>query len=267
MKLNAMLALLGATLFVASANADALKIGVAPANYPWAWSADGENAQGYEIDVLKEVCETLNHQCTFTVQSWKTLFSSVRFGKFDIVAGGIAVNNTREKKLTLSVAHSFSPLTLITRKNNDSLKVTALNELGNSLKSSSDAQKRQAFQKMTQTIGVVRGENEMLLGELLPEAQIVNKETHAEVMKQLNEGNIDAYFTHESQARKLISDDKTLTLVPNLIINGKGVALAFRKGNDDLKQQIDGVINTLREEDKLSEYAEVWFDEFTKAAE
>lgn len=52
-----------------------------------------------------------------------------------------------------------------------------------------------------------------------------------------------------------------------MVINGKGVALAFKKGNDDLKQSIDDAINTLREQEKLKEYADVWFDEFTKAAE
>ena len=77
----------------------------------------------------------------------------------------------------------------------------------------------------------------------------------------LETGNIDAVYMSQISGNYIIQNqDKDFKTFDAIGIGeeSKGMVIAFKKGNTDLKDKVENALNELREEGKLKELSEKW---------
>lgn len=84
---------------------------------PFTEKTDGGQLKGIDVDMARNLAETIGVEAEFVDTSWKTLMDDY-LGKCDIAVGGISMNPERAEKVYFSVATQEDGKTPITRCEN-----------------------------------------------------------------------------------------------------------------------------------------------------
>ncbi|WP_202034121.1 transporter substrate-binding domain-containing protein [Rhizobium rhizogenes] len=104
------IALLSFTADIASAQElpKHITIAVEGAYPPWnLTTADGKLA-GYEVDVVKTVCERIKVECSLVPQEWNGMIPGLNAGKFDTISG-MGVTEERKKVVSFTKPYARTP--------------------------------------------------------------------------------------------------------------------------------------------------------------
>lgn len=93
----ASLSSLGAAVFLAAAGDEPLVIGTDESFPPYVMMQEGGGLEGFDIDVMTEICARTKHECRWETATFDELIPGVVSGRFDAVIGGIAVTPERRE--------------------------------------------------------------------------------------------------------------------------------------------------------------------------
>ena len=86
---------LGAVVTLAAGGEDHLAIGIEDAFPPYVMQDQTAGLQGFDIDLMTEVCTRAAYDCTWQVTTFDQLIPGVIDGRFDLVLGGMAITHER----------------------------------------------------------------------------------------------------------------------------------------------------------------------------
>ncbi|MFT3741289.1 MAG: lysine/arginine/ornithine ABC transporter substrate-binding protein [Gammaproteobacteria bacterium] len=69
---------------------------------PFEYVAPSGEIKGFDIELAKALCQTLNVQCTFTNQPWQSLIPSLKLGKFDALISAMGITAERQQQVDFS---------------------------------------------------------------------------------------------------------------------------------------------------------------------
>ena len=105
------------TLFLSiSANADKIKIGTEGAYPPWNSKDASGNLIGFEVDLAKELCAIMKHECTIVEQDWDGMIPALVMRKFDAIMAGMSITDERKKTITFSQGYADEVASLAVMK-------------------------------------------------------------------------------------------------------------------------------------------------------
>jgi polar amino acid transport system substrate-binding protein len=79
-----------------------LKIG-SDTTYPPLETVDGNGSiVGFDVDVMKAICEKINCVAEFTTTAWDGIFAALAAGEFDMVVSGVSITDERDKIVDFS---------------------------------------------------------------------------------------------------------------------------------------------------------------------
>jgi flagellin-like protein len=84
------------------------------------------NYQGFDVDVVKEIANTLDLDAQFVKTPFDTIFRSLAQGKFDMVASATTITAEREKEVDFSDPYFPADQSLMVKKGSD---ITTLDDL------------------------------------------------------------------------------------------------------------------------------------------
>ena len=89
-------------IFISSAQADSIRIGTEGAYPPWNSKDASGNLIGFEVDLAKELCSIMKHDCTIVEQDWDGMIPGLIMRKFDAIMAGMSITPERLKTINFS---------------------------------------------------------------------------------------------------------------------------------------------------------------------
>ena len=71
---------------ISTSNADKIRIGTEGAYPPWNSKDASGNLIGFEVELAKELCAIMKHECTIVEQDWDGMIPALLMRKFDAVS-------------------------------------------------------------------------------------------------------------------------------------------------------------------------------------
>ena len=99
-----------------SSNADQIKIGTEGAYPPWNSKDASGNLIGFEVDLAKELCAIMKHECTIVEQDWDGMIPALLMRKFDAIMAGMSITAERQKTITFSQGYADEVASLAVMK-------------------------------------------------------------------------------------------------------------------------------------------------------
>ena len=254
-------------IFFSSAQADSIRIGTEGAYPPWNSKDTSGNLIGFEVDLAKELCAIMEHECTIVEQDWDGMIPGLIMRKFDAIMAGMSITDERMKTINFSQGYADEVASLAVMKGSDLEGMDTPEGINLSL-GGSDV--KAALKTLTaalagKTIGVQTAtihQNFLESGDV-GSVKVRTYKTQDEVNLDLAAGRIDAALA----AAVAFSDyaeksGKDVVLVGPTFSGGafgNGVGVGIRKDDTALLKDFNKAINKARKKGKISELAIKWF--------
>jgi len=250
-----------------SVQAGSVKIGTEGAYPPWNSKDASGNLIGFEVDLAKELCAIMKHECTIVEQDWDGMIPGLIMRKFDAIMAGMSITDERMKTINFSQGYADEVASLAVMKGSDLEGMDTPEGINLSL-GGSDV--KSALKTLTaalagKTIGVQTAtihQNFLESGDV-GSVKVRTYKTQDEVNLDLAAGRIDAAlaaavaFTDYAE-----KSGKDVVLVGPTFSGGafgNGVGVGIRKDDTALLKDFNKAIDKARKNGKISELAIKWF--------
>lgn len=209
-------------------NAGKLIIGTSPDFPPFeSLSADGK-VEGIEIEIMELICQELGVSLEIKQMDFDSVLPGVQTGKFNVGVSGISVTPEREKNTLFTVPYCLAAQAIVVTS--DSPIASKADLVGKTV----SVQTGTTAEEFCMDSGYVvkafaanaDAETALTVGKV--DAWVIDDLTAAEMVAAYNEDHPDA---------PLVILDEAMTTEP--------YAFAFAKGNDDLVNKINEIVNEL----------------------
>ena len=110
------LTVLTSLLVIGNVYADKIKIGTEGAYPPWNSKDASGNLIGFEVELAKELCAIMGHECTIVEQDWDGMIPALLMRKFDAIMAGMSITAERQKTITFSQGYADEVASLAVMK-------------------------------------------------------------------------------------------------------------------------------------------------------
>lgn len=240
-----------ALFFSASYNlyAQTVTIGFDPTYAPFEFKLPDGSYSGFDYDLGEKLCKQANVECKWKEISFDGIIPALQAKKIDIILSAMAITAEREKQVDFSVPLYNIPSALVVRKSN---KITPDNI------------------KAGANVGVTQGtiQESYALKFWAPKGtNVVSYQSQEQVYLDLENNRLDATFTNAATASSAFLNTPQgkdfMIASPTLSDEkyfGKGVGLAFRKSDFQLKDTFNQAITAIKTSDEYPKLAKKYFN-------
>ena len=199
---------------------------------PYEYYSDGKIV-GVDIDIAKEIAQYLNKELVVKDVAFDSIITEVKTGKSDIGAAGISYTEERSKQVDFSNNYTTSKQVAIVKRYGI---VQNTNEIGN--------------KKIAVQLGSIA---DTFVTENYPNAKIIRQKKYLAAIQDLKDNKVDLVVMDELPAKAILNENPDLKMLPKpLTIDSYGIIVD--KGNKELLNKINEVINRLKKEGKIEEF-------------
>lgn len=216
---------------VAAASAQTLRIGMDSEAYPPFYSQQSDGSwSGWEIDMLKAVCDQMKVTCEVERMAWDGLIPALSQNKVDFIWSSMTINGEREKVIDFTHYYYKTPNVIVGAKD-DHKKVDCgvLDSLSG------------------RAIGVQGGTNysSYLQASAPKSVSVKSYDVMDNVLADLSTGRLDYALEGKSTFSHFLadhSDFEVKSVCPDNDILGGGVGAGLRKQDQALRDQLSAAI-------------------------
>ena len=226
-----------------------LRVAIDPTYEPFTYkTADGQPV-GFDVDIANALCVEIKRQCVFVEQVWDGMIPGLMARKYDAIISSMGITEERLAQIDFTDRYYKTPSRLVLKKSFpfDGLGSIKGKRIG---------------------VGKATIQEKYALGELKPAGvKVVSYEAQDQVYLDLHAGRIDgtvADFVEVSGGFLSKPEGQDFGYVgadqydPKYY--GEGIGIALRKGQGDLKQQLNDAIDTIRANGTYEKIAKKYFD-------
>ena len=208
---------------------------------PMGFRDDDNNIVGFDIDLAQAVCDELGMELVTQPISWKAKEMELNNGNVDCLWNGLSVDAERQEKMCLSEPYMENHMVVVVNKGSEIM--TREDLIG----------KKVGVQKGSTALKAAQDD------EFISQSDLVEYDNNVLALTDLPTGRIDAIVLDEVVANYMIKEDQDKYVVLDDFLSAEEYAIAFKKGNDELKNKVDEAIDKLVENGKAAEISEKWF--------
>ena len=201
---------------------------------PMGYRNENNELVGFDIDLAQEVCNKLGMKLEVQTISWAAKEQELDSGNIDCIWNGFGYTEERNEAMTLSNPYIKDKSMFVVKGDSSYTNQDELKGKKIGVQSGSIQEKRL---------------NESEYGKELDE--VIGYTDYLTALMDLETGNIDAVYMNQDK------DFKTFDAI-GIGEESKGMVIAFKKGNTELKDKVENALNELRAEGKLKELSEKW---------
>lgn len=232
-----------------SALAADLRVGLNPAYEPFEYKSPTGEVIGFDVDIAKALCEQLQRKCVFVESEWDSIIPALQAKKFDVVISSMSITPERARVVDFTKRYYKTPSAIVVKK---SVKYDGPASLKG------------------MKIGVLKAstQEKWALGELKPAGvTVVPYQSQDQVYLDLQAGRLDGTVADKVEVnggflRKPEGKDYGYVghdqYEPKYY--GEGIGIAMRKGQADLKKQLNDAIDAIRKNGTYDKIAKKYFD-------
>ena len=198
--------------------------GFAPYEY-----RSGDEVVGVDVDIAREIAKELNKELVIKDVDFGSIINELNSGKADFAAAGMSIDEERKKSVDFS-----SEQVVVVRKGYD--KIKSINDLEN------------------KTISVQLGTvADTYLTDKFSNVKLFRQKKFLAAAEDVKTGKSDCIVMDKLPAIELVKSNPELEILNVTLFTDK-YAIAVKKGNTELLNKINGVLERLMKEGKIEEY-------------
>lgn len=197
---------------------------------PYEYYSDGE-IKGVDIDIMKEVAKKLNKELKIKDIAFDSIIAEVKTGKSDVGAAGISYTKERAKQVDFSIPYIESNQVIVVKK---SSRIKNPEDLDNI--------------KVAVQLGTVA---DSTLSDEYPNVTLVREKKFIAAIQDLKDNKVQAVVMDYLPATRLI--DSSLKILDEPVVTDS-YSVIVDKGNTELLNTINEVIEELKEKGKIDEF-------------
>ena len=246
--LNMALIAVGSTLALTVQAAD-LKVAIDPTYEPFTYKTADGKPTGFDVDIANAICAEMKRNCVFVEQVWDSMIPGLQARKYDVVVSSLSITEERKRVIDFSDRYYKTPSAIVVKKGTAYANPASLKG---------------------KRIGVLKGstQEKWAMGELKPAGvTVVPYEAQDQVYLDIKAGRLDGTVAdkvevHGGFLRKPEGKDYGYVGPDQYETKyyGDGIGIGMRKGQKDLKDQINKAIKTIRSNGTYNTIAKKYFD-------
>ena len=246
--LNMALIAVGSTLALTAQAAD-LKVAIDPTYEPFTYKTADGKPTGFDVDIANAICAEMKRNCVFVEQVWDSMIPGLQARKYDVVVSSLSITEERKRVIDFSDRYYKTPSAIVVKKGTAYANPASLKG---------------------KRIGVLKGstQEKWAMGELKPAGvTVVPYEAQDQVYLDIKAGRLDGTVAdkvevHGGFLRKPEGKDYAYVGPDQYEAKyyGDGIGIGMRKGQKDLKDQINKAIKTIRSNGTYNQIAKKYFD-------
>lgn len=203
--------------------------GFAPYEY-----RDSSGIVGVDVDIAREIAAAMGKELEIKDVAFDSLINELNSGKADFAAAGMSINEERKKKVDFSIEYVSSKQVVVVRK--DYNKIKNINDLNG------------------KTISVQLGSvADTYVTKNFKNSKIVRQKKFLSAAEDVKAKKSECIIMDELPAKELVKNNSELTILKIELFTDK-YAIAVKKGNTELLNKINEVLEKLIEEGKIEEF-------------
>ncbi len=203
--------------------------GFAPYEY-----MSGNDVVGIDVDIANEVAKELGMELEIQTMDFDGALLAVQQGKVDFAAAGISVTPERQEVMDFSIEYAKSKQVIVVLKGAD--RVKSVDDLGGDTKI--------AVQMSTVADFYVTD-------DLKKEPSRYTK--YVQAAEDLKNDKVDCIVMDELPAKEMVKGNDTLEILDAEVFTDT-YAFAFKKGNTELEDKVNKVLQKLIDDGKIDEF-------------
>ena len=265
------LGLIAATLAFggAAAQEKTIKIATEGAYAPYNFTGPGGKLDGFEIDLANDLCARMKVKCEIIAQDWDGIVPALQAKKYDAIMAGMNITDKRLEVMNFSQPYAATPHGFGVMKDSPLAKLPGTGTAVSFMNDPEGAKKAiEAWKPLLKgkTVGVQGSTvNAQFLEKYLKDViEIREYKTTEQHDLDLTAGRIDAIFAGQGAlaATQEKPEFKDMILAGTGIrgdVLGRGVAVAMRKDDAELKKMFDAAIAAAKADGTIKRLSLKWF--------
>ncbi|ENN6812753.1 transporter substrate-binding domain-containing protein [Vibrio fluvialis] len=200
---------------------------------PFNWTTEDGRLAGFDVDLANALCEELKAKCVIRKQDWDGIIPALLARKSDAIIAAMTITPSREEKVAFTNPYARVPQRFVMTNDREiDTSMIGMNKL---------------------VVGVQRATiGDEYLSQAFPDIQIRRYNTFDEAFTDLLNGRLDTVFGGAIGLRSGFLDTEegknfhfTGPSYTDPKWFGKGIGIAVRKQDDDLKVQLNQALERL----------------------
>ena len=194
---------------------------------------DGGEVVGVDVDIAKEIAKYLGKTLVVKDIAFDSIINEVKTGKADFGAAGISYSEDRAKNVDFSINYSVSKQVVIVSNNSN---INNVNNISN--------------KKIAVQLGSIA---DTFVTENFKNASIVRQKKYLAAIEDLKAGKVDCVVMDELPAKEIVASNSGIKILDGSLTNDS-YGMVVKKGNKELLDAINTVLENLKNEGKIDEY-------------
>ncbi len=194
---------------------------------------DGGEIVGVDVDIAREIAKYLGKTLVVKDIAFDSIINEVKTGKADFGAAGISYSDDRAKNVDFSINYSVSKQVVIVSNNSN---INNVDNISN--------------KKIAVQLGSIA---DTYVTENFKNASIVRQKKYLAAIEDLKAGKVDCVVMDELPAKEIVSTNSGIKILDGSLTNDS-YGMVVKKGNKELLDAINTVLEKLKNEGKIDEY-------------
>lgn len=194
---------------------------------------EGGEIVGVDIDIANEIAKELGKKLVIKDIAFDSIVNEVKSGKADFAAAGISYSDERAKEVDFSVNYATSKQVVIVTEDSDISLPEQIKD-----------------KKVAVQLGSIA---DTYVTENYKDATITRQKKYLAAIQDLKTGKVDCVVMDELPAQEILKENSGLKILDKELTQDK-YGMIVKKGNKELLDSINKVLNRLISEGKISEY-------------
>ncbi|KGX91354.1 L-cystine-binding protein tcyA [Pontibacillus halophilus JSM 076056 = DSM 19796] len=219
-----------------------LTVGTEGTYPPYTFHGENDELTGYDVEVTREVAKRLDLEVEFNETKWDSMFAGLNTERFDMIANQVGIKPDRKEKYDFSTPYTYTSAVLVVGKDNTSINTFE------------DLEGKKAAQSLTSNYGDIAKEYG---------ADIVGVEGFNPAMQLIETGRAEATVNDRLSVLDFLNQkgEGVKAKIVDRQEDASENAFAFRKGNEELVEAVNGALEEMKEDGTLAEISNKWFGE------
>ena len=200
---------------------------------PYEYYEDGKIV-GVDVDIANEIAKELGMELEIIDMEFNSITTSVDTGKADFGGAGMSITEDRLKEVDFTVEYATSQQVVVVMDTNT--EIAAPEDIDG------------------KNVGVQLGTTaDMYISDEMPDVTLSQFNKYAEAVEALKIGRIDAIVMDALPAEELVAANEGTKILDGELFTDR-YAFCVKKGNTEMLDAINKVLNRLIEEGKIEEF-------------
>lgn len=202
----------------------------------------GNEVVGIDMDIAKAIADSMGKELEIKNMDFEGALAAAASGKADFVAAGVSINPEREEVMDFSHEYVNSTEVVVVNKENPQVAVAGDTLAGSDL----DGKIVAVQQGNIADIWVTKEEN-------CKAKEIKRYTKFSQAAEDLKNGKVDCIVMDLNPAEQLVAGNDALQIIEGTLFEDK-YAIGVKKGNKELLDEINKVIDKLIADGKIEEF-------------